>query len=118
MGLDRKTVMRSFKILHSYLTNDQAVHSGFQPNVDLLRKMNFEEYVMSENNKDSETALELCGFIMRYYRAIDYSDFTDDVFTVKRIRRFMEFKQWSEIEDLQNLTDVFSTQFELFKNTN
>lgn len=55
---------------------------------------------------------------MRYHRSIDYGDFSESPFMVQRLRRFLEFKQWAEIEELQNLTDSFSTRFDQFKGTN
>jgi hypothetical protein len=73
---------------------------------------------MSNNNVESESALDLCGFIMRYHRSIDYGDFSDSPYTVQRLRRYLEFKQWAEIEELQNITDSFNNRFDQFKNTN
>ena len=62
--------------------------------------------------------MEFCGFLMRYHRAIDYSDFCESPFAVQRLRRFEEFKGWAEIDDLQALTEQFIQGFELFKKTN
>jgi len=111
-------VVRSLKVLHTYLLNDATVFKSFKPNKMLLKKMELTDHVLSANQQESEAALELCAFIMRYHRSVDYADFSDSPFMVQRLRRFLEFKQWAEIEELQNITDSFSNKFDLFKASN
>ena len=54
----------------------------FKPNKPLLRKMNLQEHVMSSIPNEVETSLELCAFLLRYHRAIDYGDFSDNAYVV------------------------------------
>ena len=44
-------------------------------------------------------ALEFCAFLMRYHRALDYGDFSENAFVVQRLRRFEDFKCWNDLED-------------------
>lgn len=95
-----RLVVGAIKLLHGFLQNDPATFKNFKPNKPLLRKMDLSNHIMSNNNVESESTLDLCGFIMRYHRSIDYGDFSDSPYTVQRLRRYMEFKQWAEIEEL------------------
>jgi len=62
-----------------------------QPNRPLLRKMDLESKVMSSDPDTVKSALELTQFFVKFYRKLDYNDFSDNPFCVNRIRRFIEF---------------------------
>lgn len=82
MKTNNRFVIRAIKVLHGYLQNDPSTFKNFKPNKPLLRKMNLSDHMMSQNNVESENALELSGFIMRYHRSIDYGDFSDSPYVV------------------------------------
>lgn len=82
MKTNTRLVISAVKLLHGYLQNDPATFKNFKPNKPLLRKMDMSGHIMSNNNVESESALDLCGFIMRYHRSIDYGDFSDSPYTV------------------------------------
>ena len=63
---------------------------------------------MSQAPSESELALEFCGFLLRYHRAIDFQDFSDNPYVTQRLRRFQEFKAWAEIDDMQSITETLS----------
>ena len=111
-------VTRSIKLMLEYLRNDPNVFRVFKPNKPLLRKMDVSVHIMSQASSESELALEFCGFLMRYHRAVDFGDFSDSPFVVQRLRRFQEFKSWAEIDDLQSLTETFMSRFDQFKQSN
>ena len=35
-------------------------------------------YVLAQNLKDQDMALDFCSFLLRYHKDLDYSDFSDD----------------------------------------
>lgn len=100
MKSNNRFVMRSIKLMLEYLRNDPNIFKVFKPNKPLLRKMDLSVHIMSQTTQESELALEFCGFLMRYHRAVDFGDFSDSPFVVQRLRRFQEFKSWAEIDDL------------------
>ena len=69
-------------------------------------------YVLSQNFKDQELALDFCAFLLRYHKDIDYSDFSDDQFVVNKIRRAEIYRSWADIEDLANGYETINSNFE------
>jgi hypothetical protein len=61
---------------------DANIFAKFKPNKPLLRKMNMGAHIMSTNQSESELALEFCSFLLRYHRALDYGDFSDNPYVV------------------------------------
>jgi len=66
---------------------------------------------MSANPGEVESALELGAFLMRYHRAIDYGDFSDNAYVVQRLRRYVDYKYWAELEDLGGSHDSLNANF-------
>lgn len=62
--------------------SDGNVFAKFKPNKPLLRKMNMSAHIMSQSQNESELALEFCSFMLRYHRALDYGDFSDNPYVV------------------------------------
>ena len=62
--------------------------------------MDLEPLLMSQNNAEVEASLNLAYFLLRYHRAVDYGDFTDNAYAIQRIRRHFDYKVWLEIEEL------------------
>ena len=44
--------------------------------------MNLEEHIMSTNPSEVEAALDLAQFLLRYHRAVDYGDFSENPYVV------------------------------------
>ena len=74
--------IRAIKVLHTFLRYDEVVFSLFRPNKPLLRKMSLESHIMSNNPSEVEAALEFAQFLLRYHRAVDYGDFSDNPYVV------------------------------------
>ena len=55
---------------------------------------------------------------MRYHRALDYGDFSDNPYCVQRLRRYEDFKCWSEIEDIALLAETNAKDMLTFKSNN
>lgn len=77
--------------------------------------MNLEEHVMSTNPTEVEAALELSQFLLRYHRAVDYGDFSENPYVVQRVRRYCDYKIWYEIEELSSSHEDLSGNFSDFK---
>ena len=77
--------------------------------------MNLSDHVMSSNPNEVESALELSAFFLRYHRAVDYGDFSDNAYVVQRIRRFVDYKYWAEIEKLDGKHETLDGSFHQFK---
>ncbi len=91
----------------------------FKPSKPLLRKMNLAQHIMSTTSiQESELALDLCSFLLRYHRGLDYGDFSENPYCVQRLRRYEDFKCWSEIEDVALLAETNSKDILSFKQTN
>ena len=67
---------------NSNMLIDANVFAKFKPNKPLLRKMNMSAHIMATSHQESELALELCSFLLRYHRALDYGDFSDNPYVV------------------------------------
>jgi hypothetical protein len=93
------------------------VFAKFKPSKPLLRKMNLGQHIMA-NSQESEVALDLCSFLLRYHRALDYGDFSDNPYCVQRLRRYEDFKCWSEIEDVALLSETNTKEMIAFKQSN
>ena len=89
----------------------------FKPSKPLLRKMNLAQHIMAAG-PESEVALDLCSFLLRYHRALDYGDFSDNPYCVQRLRRYEDFKCWSEIEDVALLAETNTKEMLAFKQSN
>jgi hypothetical protein len=74
--------MRAMKILLKYLKSDINVFKIFKPTKPLLRKMDLSQHILSESPNESEVSLDLCNFLMRYHRSIDYADFSESPYVV------------------------------------
>lgn len=92
--------------------SDPKVFKRFKPNKAIIKNMNLSAYILSQNPKDTELALDYCAFLLRYHRDIDYSDFSDDQFVVARIRRAEVYRAWADIEDLANGYEAINGNFE------
>eukprot|EP00347_Sterkiella_histriomuscorum_P008751 403343892 len=107
-----KLSIRAIQILFNYLKNDPKVFKRFKPNKVIIKNMNMSTYVLSQNFKDQELALDFCAFLLRYHKDIDYSDFSDDQFVVNKIRRAEIYRSWADIEDLANGYETINANFE------
>ena len=74
--------LKAVRVLHTFLRYDQSIFQVFRPNKPLLRKMDLEPLLMSNNNAEVEAALNLAYFLLRYHRAVDYGDFTDNAYAI------------------------------------
>jgi hypothetical protein len=99
-------------ILYSTTVIDPKVFKRFKPNKVIIKNMNMTAYVLSQNFKDQELALDFCAFLLRYHKDIDYSDFSDDQFVVNKIRRAEIYRSWADIEDLANGYETINSNFE------
>lgn len=98
---------------------DASVFAKFKPSKPLLRKMNLAQHIMSTTSiQESELALDLCSFLLRYHRGLDYGDFSDNPYCVQRLRRYEDFKCWSEIEDIALLAETNAKDMLSFKQNN
>lgn len=98
---------------------DASVFAKFKPSKPLLRKMNLAQHIMSTTSiQESELALDLCSFLLRYHRGLDYGDFSDNPYCVQRLRRYEDFKCWSEIEDIALLAENNAKDLIGFKGNN
>jgi len=61
---------------------DASVFAKFKPSKPLLRKMNLAQHIMSTSIQESELSLDLCSFLLRYHRGLDYGDFSDNPYCV------------------------------------
>ena len=51
---------------------DPKVFKRFKPNKVIIKNMNMSAYILSQNYKDQELALDFCSFLLRYHKDIDY----------------------------------------------
>lgn len=70
---------------------------------------------MSTNPSEVEAALDLAQFLLRYHRAVDYGDFSENPYVVQRIRRYHDYKIWFEIEEISGMQEDLSGNFGDFK---
>lgn len=87
-----------------FLRNDPQVFAMFKPNKLLLRKMNIQNLIASEQTQESSLGLEFASFLLRYHVTLDYGDFTDDPFCIQKLRRYEDVKYATEVE---NVTKAF-----------
>lgn len=106
---------KAVKILHTFLRFDPLVFQIFRPNKPLLMKMQLDEHILSLNPVASEDALELTYFLLRYHRAVDFGDFSEQLHVTQRIRRFHDYKVWFELENLTGSQDDLQGSFSEFK---
>jgi len=74
--------------------------------------MQIASLIMSQVDEDSDLALDLSAFLLRYNRELDYSDFSDDPQVQNMLRRAESYRAWADIEDLANGFESFSSGFE------
>lgn len=80
----------------------------------IVKNMNMATYILSNNFKDQELALDFCSFLLRYHKEIDYGDFSDDQVVVQKIRRAEIYRSWADIEDLANGYETLNNNFEKY----
>jgi hypothetical protein len=51
-------------------------------------------------DNDSDLALDLASFLLRYHKDLDYTDFSEDERVLARIKRAECYRSWADIEDL------------------
>lgn len=91
---------------------DPKVFKRFKPNKMIVKNMNMQPYILSNNYKDTELALDFCSFLLRYHKDIDYNDFSEDQYVVQKIRRAEIYRSWADIEDLANGYETLNSNFE------
>ena len=57
-------------------------------------KMKLEAHIKSDNQTEAQNALELTYFLLRYHRAVDFNDFSENLYVCQRIRRYHDYKIW------------------------
>ena len=95
-----KHAVRAMNLIIKYLQSDMVFYEQFEPTRELLRSLNMEPHILSLSPSESESALHLCSFIMRYNRRIDIVDFSDHPNVIFRLRRYDNFEMWAQIESL------------------
>ena len=68
--------------IYTNVAIDSKCFSKFKPSNALLRRMNMGVHILSKDKNESETSLELCSFLLKYHRSIDYGDFSDSAYVV------------------------------------
>ena len=59
-------------------------------------------------DNESDLALDLACFLLRYHKDIDYTDFSEDARVLLRLRRAEGFRSWADIEDLASNYESFT----------
>lgn len=80
------------KLLLVYLKNDVTVFNAFSVNKPLIRKLDLETHIISQNHAEREASLELAVFIMKFYKQIDFGDFSNDPVVISKIRRELDYR--------------------------
>ena len=68
-------------------------------------------------DNESDLALDLASFLLRYHKDLDYIDFSEDERVLARIKRAECYRSWADIEDLANSYEQLTTNFENHQNT-
>ena len=82
---------RLLKILLIFLKNDVTVFNAFNVNKPLIRKLDLESHITSAVLLEREAALELSVFILKFYKQIDFGDFSNNPVVVSQIRRELDY---------------------------
>ena len=82
---------RLLKILLIFLKNDVTVFNAFNLNKPLIRKLDLESHITSGVLLEREAALELSVFILKFYKQIDFGDFSNNPVVVSQIRRDLDY---------------------------
>ena len=82
---------RLLKILLIFLKNDVTVFNAFNVNKPLIRKLDLESHITSAVLLEREAALELSVFIFKFYKQIDFGDFSNNPVVVSQIRRELDY---------------------------
>ena len=77
--------------------------------------MNLDTHILSANPTEVEVALDLTQFLIRYHRAVDFRDFSEDAYVVQRIHRYHDYKIWFEIEEVTQQQEDLNGNFSTFK---
>lgn len=74
--------------------------------------MNLQVFISSQNKEDSELTLDLCSFILRYRKELDYSDFSKNKGIINKIRRAEVIRSWADIEELAKAYQALTRNLE------
>lgn len=77
----------------------------------MLRRLNLDAIIGSDNFKESDMGLDFSTFLLRYYRNVSYSAFSADETIQNRIKRAETFRAWADIEDLAHGYDKLIGNF-------
>ncbi len=69
----------------NFLRNDPNVFLKFKPSKPLIKKMDFDIYLMGGKEKDKvleSKIFEFYSFLLRYHKDIDYQDFSDNEYVL------------------------------------
>ena len=70
--------VRALEILFNFIKNDPPTFARFRPSQGVLRRLNLDHIIGSENIKESDLGLDFATFILRYYRNVSYNTFSAD----------------------------------------
>ena len=79
--------------------------------------MNIAKTIISNDEAESDLALDFSSFMLRYNRDLDYQDFSDDLNIQNKIKRAETFRSWADIEDLAHGFENLTTNFESHRTT-
>ncbi len=88
---DTQRCARIIKLLLVYLKNDVTVFNAFNVNKPLIRKLDLESHICSQALPEREAAIELSVFILKFYKQIDFGDFSNNPVVVSQIRRELDY---------------------------
>ena len=98
-------------MLFKFIKDDEKTFKRFKPSQAVLRRLNLDAIIGSENFKESDMGLDFSTFLLRYYRNVSYSAFSADEAIQNRIKRAETFRAWADIEDLAHGYDKLIGNF-------
>ena len=70
--------VKALEVLFNFIKNDPPTFARFRPSQGVLRRLNLDHIIGSENIKESDLGLDFATFILRYYRNVSYNNFSAD----------------------------------------
>lgn len=64
--------------MFKFIKNDEQTFKRFKPSQAVLRRLNLDAIISSDNVKDSDLGLDFATFLLRYYRNVTYGTFSAD----------------------------------------
>ena len=68
---------RALRILFNLVKGDEQVYQRFQPTRNIVAKLRLDNMINSGDQKEADLGLDFASFILRYYKHLTYSDFSE-----------------------------------------